>query len=869
MSVGSRLRSWIAATVRRTSLEEAHDDEWQSHIELRAFDLERTGLARQQALRVARAEFGSLAARHDESRDAIGLRLLDDLRADLLYAFRVLRQSPTFTTVAVLSLALGIGANSAMFSLMESVLWKTLPVASPEQLRQLSWVSGPELVMGSTWGNLSPTDNGGKTSGSFSYEALKALQRNDISAGLAVAGFKSIGRLTAVIDGHAELVDGELVSGRYYEVMGVRPVAGRAILREDDVGNAESTVALISDSFWATRFGRDRSVIGRTIQVNQVPVLIVGVNPAAFTGLSPGRKPDVFLPLSMQPVVLPWRYGKSPSLLDDPDYWWVLAMGRLAPGADARQAQAALDVVLGDTVRPLLSAAPGKARPRLRLTDGSRGVDDLRDEFSKPLLVLVAFVGLVLLIACANLANLLLARAAARQREISLRLALGAGHWRIGRQMLTEGLVIASLGGAAGVLLGFWLRDGIPRLLSTSWDPGPLQSDFNARVLGLSIVVTMLTGVMFSLAPMWQATRVRVATALKDGGRATMSRSRRLMRRSLVVVQVGLSVLLLIGAGLFIRTLWNLRSAELGFNPQRIVLFTIDPPRTRYTGPQRTALFARLEEAIASVPGVQSATLSSEPLVANSSSTTRAVPTGRAMRPGTADRTWVNEVGWSFFETMGIPVVYGRGFRPQDRDGSLVVAVVNQEFVRTFFPERNPLGQTFKSGDTVYQIVGVSGDARYNRISLPMPPTFYRAFAQAKDVGAMTFEVRTGVGPGSLLAMVREKVGRIDKDLPVFDVRTQEEQIDATLSQQRLFATLTSAFGLLALVLASVGIYGIISGSVASRIGEIGVRMALGAGRAQVLRMILREAVGLAAVGIGIGVAVSAWGSTSRASCTS
>ena len=433
--------------------------------------------------------------------------------------------------------------------------------------------------------------------------------------------------------------------------------------------NAESTVALISDAFWARRFGRDRSVVGRTIQVNQVPVLIVGVNPAAFTGLSPGRKPDVFLPLSMQPVVLPWRYGKSPSLLDDPDYWWVLAMGRLAPRVDERQAQAALDVVLGDTVRPLLDASPGKARPRLRLTDGSRGVDDLRDEFSKPLLVLVTFVGLVLLIACANLANLLLARAAARQREISLRLALGAGHWRIGRQMLTEGLLIASLGGAAGVLLGFWLRNGIPRLLATSWDPGPLQPDFNARVLGLSIAVTLLTGVLFSLAPMWQATRVRVATALKDGGRATMSRSRRVARRSLVVLQVGLSVVLLIGAGLFVRTLWNLRSAELGFNPQRIVLFTIDPPRTRYTGAQRTALFATLEEAIADLPGVQSATLSSEPLVAGSTSTTRAVPTGRAMRPGTADRAWVNDVGAAFFETVGIPIVYGRGLRPQDRDG--------------------------------------------------------------------------------------------------------------------------------------------------------------------------------------------------------
>ena len=839
-------------------MEHAHDQEWRFHIEQRADDLERTGLTRPEALRLARAEFGSLDARREESRDAVGVRMVDDLRGDLRYALRMLRQSPTFTTIAVLSLALGIGANSAMFSLMESVLWKTLPVESPGQLRQLSWVSGPKLPMSSTWGNLGSTDDGGRTSGSFSYPALLALQHSDASALLTVVGFKPIGRLTAIIDGKAELVEGELVSGGFYDAIGVRPFAGRPILPSDDVRNAERTVAVISDAFWARRFGRDPTAIGRTIQVNQVPVTVVGVNPASFTGLTPGRRPDVFVPLSMQPVVLPWRYAKNPSLLDDPDYWWVLAMGRLHPGADERQAQAALDLALGNAVRPLLIASPGSARPRLRLTDGSRGENDLRDQFSRPLLVLVAFVGLVLLIACANLANLLLARAAARHREISLRLALGAGHWRIGRQMLTEGLVIASLGGAAGVLLGFWLRNGIPRLLATSWDPAPLEAEFNGRVLWLSVGVTMLTGVLFSLAPMWQATHVRVATALKDGGRATMSRSRRVARRSLVVLQVGLSVVLLLGAGLFVRTLWNLRSADLGFTPERIVLFTLDPPRTRYTGAERTTLFARLEEAIGGLPGVQGATLSSEALVSGSTSTTRAVPTGRAMRPGQADRTWVNEVGSAFFETMGIPIVYGRGLRPQDRAGSLVVAVVNQQFVRDFFPDKNPLGQTFKSGDDVYQIVGVSADARYARISETMPPTFYRPFAQAKDIGAMTFEVRTTVGEGSLLAMVREAVGRIDKDLPVFDVRTQEEQIAATLSQQRLFATLTSAFGLLALVLASVGIYGIISGSVASRIGEIGVRMALGAGRSQVLRMVLREAVGLAVIGVSLGLAASA-----------
>jgi predicted permease len=465
----------------------------------------------------------------------------------------------------------------------------------------------------------------------------------------------------------------------------------------------------------------------------------------------------------------------------------------------------------------------------------------------------------VLLIACANLANLLLARAVSRQREVSLRLALGAGSFRIARQMLTEGLVLAGLGGAVGVLLGFWLRNGIPYLLGTSWEPVPLQADFSPRVLALSAALIVGTGVLFSLAPMWQAARVRVAAALKDGGRSTGGRSRRIARRSLVVVQVALSVVLLIGAGLFLRTLWNLRTAELGFQPERLVLFTIDPPRNRYSGHTRAELFAKIEEGIARLPGVQAVTLTTEALVANSSSSTRVTPTGRASR-GQADRTWVNEVGRDFFTTMGIPILYGRGFGPQDRAGAPLVAVVNQAFVRNFYPGTNPVGQTFSrgGGKAVYQIVGVSADARYHRINAPMPPTFYWPYVQEENLRSMTFEVRTALQPAALVNMTRGVVDRIDRELPVFDVRTQVEQIDATLSQQRTFAALTSAFGLLAVILASIGIYGVIAGSVASRVPEIGVRMALGAEQRQVLMMILREAGTLGFLGVVTGVAAAA-----------
>ena len=859
MSVWSRARSWLRPAANRSAVDLPQLDEWHFHIEQRAADIERQGVTADEALRRARAEFGSLDARHEESRDAIGLRLFDDLRADLRYAFRLLRQSPTFTAVAVLSLGLGIGANSAMFSLLETVLWKSLPVPSPDQLRQVAWVSGPKEAFNSLWGNESSTPGGGLTSTSVSYPAFVAMRRAAESAGAQLSAFKPIGRLTAVIGDKAELVNCDLVSGDYYQSMGVRPAAGRAIVPADDRRNADGTVAVISEAFWARRFGRDRSVLGRTIRINQVPVTIVGVNPSAFTGFTAGRQPDVFLPITAQPALLPSDADQDVAMIDDPTFWWVLTMARVPQGVDEAGVHRAMNAAMGDEVTPLLEARPGSDRPHVRLTPGGRGVDDLRDYFSQPLTVLTAFVGLVLLIACANLANLLLARAASRQREVSLRLALGAGSARIARQMLTEGLVLASLGGAVGLLLGFWLRNGIPYLLGTSWEPVPLQADFSPRVLALSGALTIGTGVLFSLAPMWQAARVRVAAALKDGGRSTGGRSRSVMRRALVVVQVALSVVLLIGAGLFLRTLWNLRAADLGFQPERLVLFTVDPPRNRYSGRVRTELFATIEAGIARLPGVQAVTLTAEALVANSSNTTRVTPTGRASR-GQADRTWVNVVGWDFFKTMEIPILYGRGFGPQDRAGAPLVAVVNEAFVRNFYPGANPVGQTFSrgGGKAVYQIVGVSADARYNQINAPMPPTFYWPYMQEEELRSMTFEVRTALQPAALVNMTRGVVDGIDRELPIFDVRTQVEQIDATLSQQRLFAVLTSAFGLLAVILASIGIYGVIAGSVASRVHEIGVRMALGAGRGQVLTMILREAVTLGVLGVVAGVAAAA-----------
>jgi predicted permease len=857
MNAFAALRSWMHGTFRRARVERRMDEELRFHIDSYVDDLVQRGVAPEEAQRRAHAELGGVEAKKEECRDALGLRLLDELIADGRYAYRQLRRSPVFTGVAVLSLALGIGANSAIFSLLEAAVWKPLSVHEPERLALFSWVSGPRALMNSSWGNWYRTPTGGRASTSFSYPIYEVLRHQQGTFDIVFA-FKPLGRVTAIVDGEAELVQAQLVSGDFYRGIGVAPIAGRAINAEDDVPGGTETVAVISDGYWARRFGRNPAAVGAQIRVNQVAVTIVGVNAPGFTGLEPGDRPDVFMPLNTQPLVFPFRHARTGSLLDDPDYWWVLMMGRLKAGVSHLQAQSALDTAFRQAVQATMPARTDRDRPQFQLLEGSRGQDNLREEFARPLFVLVGLVAVVLLIACANVANLLLARADARRRELSLRLALGAGRWRIARQLLTEGLALGVSGGALGLLLAYWTRHAIPGLLLPPWASSERQfsAEFDVRVLILTIAVTIATTVLASLAPIWQSLRVEINAALKDGGRAATIAPAALHGKWFVVFQVCLSVLLLIGAGLFVRTLSNLRSVSLGFRPERVVLFTMDPPRARYVSHARKALFERLDQAIGAIPGVDAASLSESALLSGGSSQTRVGPDGRT--PGPKDEAFVNNVGSRFFETMGIPIVVGRSFDEHDRESSPPVAVVNQRFVREFFPNGNPIGRTIRNGNLLYEIVGVCGDTPFGRIRAPIPPTFYRHFTQTGEPGQMTFEVRTAASETAIMSSVRAAVRAIDKDLPLFDVRTQTQQIDALLGRERLFVALTSAFGVLALVLASIGIYGLMAHGVSRRTNEIGIRIALGAGRRDVLVMILREVAAITALGAGIGIVAAA-----------
>jgi predicted permease len=849
-------KSWFRATTNRAQLEQEMSAELAHHLELLTEDLVRAGIPRAEAQRRARVALGSPVVHKDAMRASLGLRLVDDLAADIRYAARRLRRSVGFTAIAAVSLALAIGANSTIFSLAKQLLYARLAAPHPEQLQLLRWEGDSKTAAHDMWGDFGPRANGsGMSSSSFTYPVYQQL-KSKASVLQDIFAFKE-DSMNATIRGEAQLVNVDMVSGNFYSGMQVVPQLGRAIEASDDAKAGSGAVAVISDRLWERAFARSPAVLGQIIKVNEAFLTVVGVNPQGFTGAKNVQaSPDIFVPMAMQPVIDPKR--GTISMLEDRDKWWVNVMGRLKPGVTQQQAQTVLNSQLSAAVRATVDMKAGDTIPQMVLVDGSRGMRFMDRVFKNPVRVLMAFTGLVLLLACANIANLMLARGAQRQREMSVRLALGAGRARILRQLLTESLVLASLGGLGGLVIAFLGRNVLPSFFSNPWEDSQISIPFDWTVFGFTAAITVATGILFGFAPAWIAGRAEVSNGLQEGAQTSSRRRKGLSSKSVVAFQIALSTLLVIGAGLFLRTLLALNSVDVGFDADRLLLFEINPPQSHYSAGKDIELHHRLEEALAAVPGVDGVTPGWQPYIADSMSNGDFLPEGEPAGNGHQDAEDMNAVGNTFFDTMRIGILEGRGFGPQDTRTSNKVAVINQALARKRFLNQNPIGKRFK-GDSAADapwitIVGICRDTRLLNLRDDPPPQFFVPYIQQKEVGGMTYQLRTHISPAAIVPSLRRVVQSIDPDLPMVDVRTQREQINANMQMERTFASMTVGFGVLALALASVGIYGVMAYSVANRTNEIGIRLALGAQPRAVLAMILRESTWVTLSGVITGV---------------
>ncbi len=763
---------------------------------------------------------------------------------DIRYALRNLRRTPLFTTIALFSLALGIGANSAVFTIADQVLLRTLPV---KHANQLVYFTSPGPQNGSVWGE-----------NCFSYPMFQDFRdRNSVFDGVA-ARFATALNLT--YNNRSERIHAELVSGTWFDTLGLTTVIGRPLSADDDRRPSGHPVVVLTYDYWKSRFNGNPAILNQSILLNGQPMTVVGVAAPGYHGFDPGARTDVLVPTMMKREMTPTWYG-----LADRRVIWLQLVGRLRPGVSARQAQASLEpyyhgLLIMEMQTMKFRSENSRARfatKSLIFEPAAKGVSDLRAQFASPLVILSAIVALLLLIACANVANLLLARAVGRQKEIAVRLAVGASRLRLVRQLIAESVILSLAGGAAGILFAWWTGGALLALLADSANL-PLSANPDLRVLGFTLALSTLSGILFGLAPAFQATSPKLALTLKDqAGNVSPGGGHVRLRKALVVSQVALSLLMLIAAALFSRSLYNLKNVDLGFRRDRLLSFTIEPSLANYK-PERIRGFAEeLQQRVAAAPRVQSAAIGDLSLIAGDQNMSTIFIEGYQPRDDENMNPWFDTVSPGYFSTLGIPLRLGREFTERDRMGAPRVAIVNDVFVDTWFKNQNPIGRHFGLGrgnKADIEIVGVARASKYSKVDEKIPPVVYLAFAQDENPNSVVVYARTAGDPKTVFSTLRREVNALDAGLPLSNLRTMDDQVNEALSAQRVIASLSVFFGILATLLAAVGLYGVMAYTVSRRTREIGIRLALGAGRGNLLTLVMREVAILTAIGLGLAI---------------
>jgi predicted permease len=839
-----RLRSLF----RWTQTDHELDDELRDHLERKTEQYVAQGMTQEEARHRARLDLGGIEQTKEKCRDARRVNWIQDLIQDIRYGLRTLRKSPGFTAVAVLTLAFGIGANTAIFSLMDQVLLQLLPVKHPEQLVV---VAERGIRFGDSWGE-----------NDISYPMYRDFRDHNQVFSRMFCRFPT--GISLGYGDRTERVDAELVSGSYFPVLGVTAAIGRTLTPDDDRVPGSHPVAMLSYSFWQSRFSSDPSIVGKQIVTNGYNFTVIGVSQAGFDGVELGYKSKVFVPMMMKAQMTPRSGG-----LEDRSLSWVTAFGRLKPGISIAQANASLQPLMHSILEveaqePRLEHYSDYRAQFLKntveLLPGSQGWSGLRERMQTPLWVLAALSGAVLLLACANLANLLLARATTRAREMAVRLAIGADRRRIIRLLLVESLLLSIIGAAAGLVLAF-LAD---RILLATYFPADSAGDFtisavpNMDVLVFALGTTLLTTLVFGLAPAIRSSRTDVAPALNDRAGSGARARQAFLRKLLVAGQIALALLLLIGASLFLRTLANLETTGPGFSTEHLVTFRVDPSLNGYTDERTKDFFRRLTDDLQSLSGVSSVGLSTMPFLQGYGWSNPVIAEGYVTDTGQEQPATLNEISPNLFKTLEVPILAGRDITPFE---TRPVALINESFARKYFAGRNPIGlhiglvneQSAAQDVPNLEVLGVVKDLKFKNLRDPAPVQAYYPYWQGVKFRFMTFYLRTRFDPRQVMETVREQVHRLDPNVPVVDLRTIDEQIGLSLKTERLVASLSAVFGALATALAVIGLYGVMAYSVARRRREIGIRVALGALQSDILWMVMQQVVVLSGAGLAVG----------------